>query len=388
MKLFKIRCSALPAAFACPPSVMPAEIRIDPVSAPAGQGSAAHEVMDAIVTTDANSIDGIDLHAIAEKWDADEEELKIQAFVGLKVWKRLRGEFAGAQAEVELAASFDLGDDVTLELTGHLDVLALLAAIRRAKLGDWKFGRVDRAHGHQVKGYMALALANYAEVDQVDGYVSWMVGENPAEPDIEPYSMNRDQLWEWLDEVKKRIVNWDGVYHPGDQCRFCPRNTSCAALTAMARRDVLVLGGAEMAERVKGGLQDLTDGELIALWRRGKVIESLLGGIKDAIKERVEALGPGGALPDGEGRELRFVESARRVLDPALAYDVLASRLTPDEMIAATKYSLKEATNAVAARAERGSKKTAIEDLVAALEAAGAITEEKTKRLMDMREKG
>jgi hypothetical protein len=388
MKLYKIRCSALPSAFVCPPSVLPAEVRIDPVSPPAAQGSAAHEVMDVIVTTDANSIDGIDIPEIARKWDADAEELKIQAFVGLKVWKRIRDHFPGAQAEVELVASFDLGDDVTLELTGHLDVLALMRAVRKAKLGDWKFGRVDRAHGHQVKGYMALALANYDEVNEVEGYVAWMLGENPAEPDIEPYSMNRDQLWEWLDEVKKRIVNWDGVYHPGEQCTYCPRNTSCAALTAMARRDVLVLGDPEMAERVKAGLQDLTDRELIALKRRGKVVAKMIEGIDAALRERVEALGPGGALSDGDGREFRFVESARRVLAPALARAVLAAHLTTEELDACTKYSLSDASDAVAARAERGKKKIAIEELGAALEAAGAVSEEKTKRLMDMREKG
>jgi hypothetical protein len=82
------------------------------------------------------------------------------------------------------------------------------------------------------------------------------------------------------------------------------------------------------------------------------------------------------------------VESPRRVLDPALAYDVLAARLTTEEMLAATKYSLSAASDAVAARADRGKKKVAIEELLTALQDAGAVTEEKTKRLMDMREKG
>ena len=388
MKTYKIRCSALPSAFVCPPSVMPAEVQIDPVSPAADQGSAAHEVMKQIVDEDARSIDGIELAEIARRWGADAEELKIQAFVGLKVWQQLRDYLPGGQAEVELSQSFDLGDDVTLELTGHLDVVALMRLAKKAKLGDWKFGRVDRNHSAQVRGYMALVLATYAEVEDVEAFVGWMVGSDPgAGPEIETYAMNRDQLWEWLDEVKKRVVNWDGVYHPGEQCTYCPRNTSCAAVTAMARRDVLILGGAEMAERVKGGLQDLTDGELIALKRRGKVVSKMLEGVDEALRARVEALGPGGALPDGEGREFRFVESPRRVLVPAQARDVLAMHLTTEELNAATKYSLSAASDAVAARAERGKKKIAIADLVTALEAADAITEEKTKRLMDMREK-
>jgi hypothetical protein len=362
---------------------------IDPVSAPADQGSAAHEVMKQIVDEDARSIDGIDVPEIARRWSADADELKIQAFVGLKVWQQLREHLPGGQAEVELAESFDLGDDVTLELTGHLDVVALMRLAAKAKLGDWKFGRVDRNHSAQVRGYMALVFATYPEVEDVEAFVGWMVGSDPgAGPDIETYTMNRDQLWEWLDEVKKRIVDWDGVYHPGEQCTYCPRNHDCPVVTAMARRDVLILGGAEMAERVKTGLQDLTDGELIALKRRGKVVAKMLEGVDDALRARVEALGPGGALPDGEGREFRFVESARRVLDPELARDVLAMRLTHEELVACTKYSLSAASDAVAARAERGQKKIKIAELVDALEAADAIREEKTKRLMDMRTKG
>lgn len=386
MTRYTIRCSSLPAAFVCPGSVRPASVPIDPVSDAADQGSAAHEVMRAIVEMDSKSIDDVDLVEIARKWRADPEQLQIQAFVGLKAWKKIREWFPSAQAEVALDQEFDLGDGVTLELTGHLDALSVDERALVGRLGDWKFGRVDKDHSHQVKGYLALLLAKYTQLAEAHGFVGWMVGLDPKEPDIEPYSMNRDQMWAWLDEVKRVVVDWDGVFHPGPQCAFCPRNHDCPAVTAMARRDVLALGDASMAEKVKTGLKDLPDRDIIAMYRRRSVLLQMFKAVEEETKARVEAAGD--VLPDGDGRELRFVKSERRTLDPMLAVPVLEERLTVEEIAACTTIKASQVDDAIAAKTERGSKKAAIEELNDALRAAGAVSIETTKRLMDLRSKG
>lgn len=384
---FTIRCSSLPMAFVCPGSVRRGDVLIDPVCEPADQGSAAHEAMQAIVEMDLKSIDDIDLVGIARKWSADPDELKIQAFIGLKIWKDVRQWFPNAQAEVNLQQEFDLGGDVVLELTGHLDAMSIDLRARAGRFGDWKFGRVDKNHSHQVKGYGTLQLANYADIDKALGFVGWALGSEPGGgPDIEDYSMTRDQMWEWLDEVKKRIVEWDGVFHPGQQCAFCQRNHDCPAMLAMARRDVLVLGGAEMAERIAGGLQDMPNAELIALDRRARVLTRVIESLRAVVKQRVEAAG--GCLPDGDGRELRFVNIPHRVIDPILSRLVLEERLSKEAIAACTKIGARDLDNAVAKKAERGGKKAAIKELDDALRAAGAITEEMTRKLMDVRTKG
>lgn len=384
---FSIRCSSLPMAFVCPGSVRRGDVLIDPVCDPASQGSAAHEAMQAIVEMDLKSIDDIDLVGISRKWSADPDELKIQAFIGLKIWKEVRQWFPNAQAEVDLRQEFDLGGEVTLELTGHLDAMSIDQRARVGRFGDWKFGRVDKDHAHQIQGYGTLQLANYSDIDKALGFVGWALGSEPGGgPDIEDYSMTRDQMWEWLDEVKKRIVEWDGVFHPGQQCTFCQRNHDCPAVRAMARRDVLVLGDPAMAERIENGLQDLTDVELIALDRRARVITRVIESLRAVVKQRVEAAG--GCLADGDGRELRFVDIPHRVIDPILSRPVLEERLTEEEIAACTKISASGLDNAVAAKTERGGKKAAIEELNEALEAAGAVATEKTKKLMDVRTKG
>lgn len=382
MKLFKIRCSALPAAFACPGSVRPAEVVIDPINEAANQGSAAHEVMRQIVEMDPRSLDDIDFVALARRWAADEDELRIQGAVGLQVWKELRGDFPNGQAEVELAQTFDLGDDIVVELTGHVDVLSLATSGSAVSIGDWKFGRVDRNHSAQVRGYMALALATYQQVDEARGLVGWM-----REREVEPYSMNRDQMWDWLMELKTRVIAWDGVYHPGEQCAYCSRNHSCEALTAMARRDVLILGDPGMAARIETGLQDLTDRELISLRRRGKVLAKLTEGIETVLRRRVEAA-PGKVIADGDGRELRIVEQEKRLIDPIRALPVLEERLTEEEIAACTVIRPGRVDDAIAAKTARGGKKAAIEELNEALGAAGALSVEVSEKLTDVRSKG
>lgn len=380
MKVIKIRCSALPAAFACPPSVLPVDVEIDPVSEPADQGSADHAVMKQIVEGDMRSLDGIDIKEIAAFWGVDRDDLTVHAFMSLQVWELVRNRFPDAQAEVDLTATFELSKDLILELSGHLDALSVVHRQRLANLGDWKYGRVDNNYAQQVRGYQALTIFNYDTVDTVHGFVGWMLDK-----DIEDYTMTRDQLWAWLEQVRDRIVNWDGVFHPGPQCGTCRRNHDCPALTAIARRDVLVFGGEQMGSSVAAGFKDLADAALITLYRRGRVLSKLIATLDAAVKLRVQAAG--GRLEDGEGRELRILSSGRRVIDPLLAKPVLEARFTPEEIAGATVLRPSELDDAIAAKTARGGKKAAIEELDTALRAANAVVEHTTERLMDVRTK-
>lgn len=380
MKVIKIRCSSLPSAFACPPSVLPVDVEIDPVSPPADQGSADHEVMRQIVESDMRSLDGIDIKDIAATWGVDREDLTVHAFMGLQVWGLVRDRFPDAQAEVELVATFQIRDDLMLELSGHLDALSVSQRQKMATLGDWKFGRVDNNYAQQVKGYQALVLFNYDLVDTVHGFVGWMLDK-----EIEDYVMTRDQLWAWLEEVDRRILKWDGVFHPGPQCGTCRRNHDCPALTAVARRDVLVFGGETMGGNAASGFKDLADADLIKLYRKGRVLSRLIESLDAAVKLRVRAAG--GRLEDGEGRELRIVEYSRRVVDPLLAKPVLEARLTEEEIASATVLRPSALDDAIAAKTERGGKKAAIEELDTALRAANAVVEHPLDKLMDARTK-
>lgn len=375
-RTISLRCSSLPYAFDCPGFLEPPAIEIDPVSEPAEEGSASHRVMEQIVESDAKSIDGIDLQGIADQFGVDQEQLKIRAFVGLKAWAQLRARFAQPQAEVFMARRWNLGPTTELELTGHADVLAVYHRERFAVLGDWKFGRVDRNHAHQLKGYATLTLETYKEIDRVEGFVGWLAG---GEPEIEHYVVTREASQAWLGQLYEQVIKWNRVYHPGEQCVFCPRSHECEALRAMARRDVLIMGGDGFAER----LEQLPAQELIGLHRRWKMIEKIGKSLELETKRRVRVAG--GALPDGDGWELRFSQQMRRKIDPILARPVLEARLDEKEIAACTHLSASDLDKAVANKAERGGKKLAIEELDTALRAAGAVTDKPEERLIDAR---
>ena len=309
-KIFRIRASSDPHGHDLPGLVRTSdgETLVDPVSDAGDGGSAAHDVMAALVDADATSLYDIDLEAIARRWSVEVEQLRILGFIGLKVWKVARDWLRPAQSEVYLEASFEVAKDVILEMTGHVDALAI--GQRAAAHGDWKFGMVDRNYHDQVDAYSALVLGNYPKVESVDGFVGWIRSD---EVERVP-TMTRDRLWEWLDRIRERVVEWNGVFHPGPQCTFCVRATSCPALAQQARRDALVFGGPDMAARIESGLADLADHEVVAIFRRWKALEKLGDDLTDAVKRRVRAAG--GRLPDGDGRELRFVSSESRVSTP------------------------------------------------------------------------
>ncbi len=380
--VFRIRASSMPAAFTCPGSARPVQeggVLVDPVSDAGDGGSAGHAVMAALVDADATTLYEVDLEPIARRWSVDVDDLKITAFIGLKVWKSVREWLRPAQSEVYLEASFEIAPGVVLELSGHIDALAVARLM--AAHGDWKFGRMDRDYQHQVHAYSALVLGNYPSVEKVDGFVGWMRSGQTERVE----RMTRENLWQWLDEVRERVVQWDGVYHPGGHCSICPRAAACPALATTARRDVLVFGGEAMAAKVEAGLGDLSDSEVVSIWRRWKSVERLGKSLHEAVQKRVRAAG--GALPDGDGRELRFIDSPRRVVSPKLGLPVLREHLTEDEILGCMKIGMSAVDDAVAAKTPKGGKKKAIEAVAEALEAAGAVTTETNEKLMDLRVK-
>jgi hypothetical protein len=343
------------------------------VSEPADEGNAGHEVMRQIAETDATNLDLVDLVAIGQRFGVDPDELRSLAWNGLWVWKQIREAFAGAKGEADLAA--EIG---SVTLTGHVDLLSIRDDV--AHLIDWKFGRVDRDHAEQVRGYAALVLRRYPEVQRVSMAIAWM-----RDRELEPYSMTREQLPAWEARFTGELADWDGVFHPGPGCWACPRSHECPAMTALARRDVEVLGGEEMAARMVEGLATLPDAEVVALRRKAKQIAKLIDSLDEAVKMRVDQAG--GVLADGAGAELRFTESNRRDINPLKAWPVIQGRLDDTEIAGCLKISASSLDDTIAKKAGRGQGAAAKRALQAALEEAQAITLIPSRRLIDARTK-
>jgi hypothetical protein len=427
-----IRCSSLPAAFSCPGSIQTPALRINPDSEPANEGNAGHAVMHIIAERDLTSLDEVNLTEIARAYKVDADELRHAAWNGIAVWRQIRESFPGARGEVDFASVLvpDLlgmsaegrscatcfhppeahiynegacrpgftcaaacerfvpaasartttivEDGVTL--TGHADLLARDGA--RANGADWKFGRVDKDYSHQVRGYMALTLLMYPEIEHVAWTIVWM-----RERETESYTMDRAQgLPDFLDRFTRDVVGWDGTYRPGPKsCAWCPRAHECPALEAMARRDVALLTDGDLAAKMERGLVELPDETVVDLYRRAKYITNACDSLKEAIRARVEHAG--GALDGGDGTELRFISTNSRVIDPLAAWPVMEARLGPEDIAAVVKVPASRLDDVIATKAGRGNGASAKRELAAALEAAGAIRLVPGKRLSDQRKK-
>ncbi len=381
MSALKLRASALPLAFRCAGALQPAEVDVDPYNEAAEEGTAGHEVMRRIVDMDLNSIDDVDVTSIARQFEVDDGDLRIHAFVGVRVWKELRAMFPTPHAEVRLRLELPGPPGIDqVFLTGQLDVFSIDRARRVANVADWKFGRLDGDHRHQLAAYSALVLMNYPEVDRVDAFAVWM-----RDGEVEPYSMDRVQMEAWLDNLLDTVAEWDGTYRPGRHCIGCRRAHECPARVAMVRQDVEMIAGPELAAELAVGLSGASPAAVVSLRRKAKAIAGVLKQLDEAIAIRVNQAG--GVLDDGAGRELRFRETEHRAIDPLLAAPVLEKFLSDAEIAQCMKMSAGKFDDAVARKTDRGLKKKRIAEFGEALRAAGAVTIEKRRRLEDRKKR-
>jgi uncharacterized protein DUF2800 len=381
--LVHVRASSMPAAFTCAGSIRAPDIEVDPVNEAATEGTAAHEVMRFIAEGDLQNLDTIDISGIAQRYGVDPDGLRIHGWNGLFMWKHIRAAYIGGAGEINLEAVI-----AGVRVSGHIDLFTRVGDIAHG--ADWKFGRLDHNYYHQVAAYMVLILLKYPELHEVLFSICWM-----RDKDIETYRMTRDGMAAWIASFEAEVVQWnERVFRPGGHCRHCRRSASCPALAAVARRDVEILSeDPSIAERIKNGLGDLKPAELVSLYRRAKAVEAFAKSLQDGVKDYVDRTGQ--PLQDGEGGELRFVDTdGSRVIDPQTAWPVLQAKLSEDELANAIKISVSKVEAAVADRANAAAvaagKKPrkgaeAKRDLNVALEAVHAIRRVPGRQFRDQR---
>lgn len=378
-KLLDLRCSALPRAFLCPGSVREVDLRIESSGEPAQLGSAAHAVLDQVVTRDLTSLkDVTDLEEIAARFGVDLKDLRPLVWYGIEAWtSSLRETMPSAQSEVPLGAS-----GAGFRLSGHADVIAVGDAV--AAVNDWKSGRVDADHSHQVKGYAWLIFCLHPAVMTVHASITWL-----RDQEIETYTITRADADAWADRLRRRVVEWDGrTFHPGPACTYCPRSHDCPAIVASTRRDIAILSEFDPANpddlaRVENGIAALAPADAVALLRRARAIETLAGRVKDMIRRRVQQ---DGSLASGSGTELRLVATkGNREIDPIRAWPALHAAMSDDELATCITVSVGAVEDVVAAKAGKGKGAGAKRALAKALEDAGAISRTPGAQLREIR---
>ena len=330
------------------------EVRLNVGSAPASAGTAAHKCSEGLAKS--GSIDWDTLTDVARRYNVDEDELRALCGMATALWRDVAESFPNALTEQFIKVELS-----RIIITGHVDLISIGGSVGR--VGDWKFGYKDHWVKPQLQTYASLLLVDNPELTQATGTALWVRAH-----EAENYTMGRQGAREWLEYLERKFVDWDGVYHVGDHCQWCPRSHCCPAGRALARRDVECF----VEESNADSLELMKPDELIATLQMARRVSRYAAACVKAIKDHVQLNGP--VL--GSERELTIIEEPRRSLDPLAAFPVLREDLgfKDEDLAASMKLRLGIIEQIVAKRAGRGKGAAAKRDLQARLEKAGAVT--------------
>lgn len=357
-----IRCSRLPLAWNCPESqnVPDGTVVLNIGGEPAEAGNASHRYMSAHVRgTELN------IPQLAAEHGCDPDELSMLCAQGRKLLSEL-GKYikidGTMKTEVPLRASIE--DNIFL--VGNADI-----AGRQGRTGlvvDYKSGRLDADHTHQLNGYGYCWMQHLGpEIEKVTVIVGML---RTGTWDVT--HLTREQLISWSEELSRRIRNGRGNFNPGESCAYCQRRTNCPGRQALLRtitKDWSVEGAPiiDWTPETRAAM-----GPAIGtMYGRAKFVESVAEEFRAAVKADVLEHGP---LPIGDGRQLAITETNKRVLDPAKARPILEKYLSADDIDSATKISMAACEQAAASGARKGMGAGIKREMAAALEAAGALS--------------
>lgn len=366
--IISLRASSLPMAFRCAGSLMREADHIDgkvhavPASGEeASLGTAVHEVLRDVVRADVDELP--DLMEYANRWAVDADDLAMLARFGLKAWRELRQYFPSPMTEVELSC----GDRTSWELTGHLDVYA--PGDQSAGIIDWKSGRLDVDSYHQMAAYARLSASDC----KAESFICPVV--YLREGNYRVFRFTREDLSVWQERLVNEVVQWDSTYRPGEQCRFCARQLSCPARSALVQQSARDLAEFQQA----GG--PLTHADILSLYRRAKVVSSAVEHFDKWLRQQIEAAGP----IVTEEASLELSEQDRDQIKPLEAWPMLSQKLDEQELAACVKIGKTALLDAIGAKAPPRGKGKAKAELMEELRAAGAVDVKTVKVLREVR---
>ncbi|MDD4888898.1 MAG: DUF2800 domain-containing protein [Phycisphaerae bacterium] len=361
-----IHCSRLPLAFQCPGSLRPPvdmELVADEEGEdPAAMGTAGHEIMADVAIGDLDELPDVSLYA--DLFEVDPDDLGMLAGRAMKCWRELKPYMPlPRRVEETLQAP---------QMVGTPDVWGLYG--RTARLVDYKFGRLDLDHREQLAGYAYMICSGFdpGVVETVEAVVVLV-----REGAMRKFVWTPGELRQWRRRLDDEVVQWDGRFHVGGHCRFCPRQFHCPARTAMIQSTIESLVHMEMPT-------DLTTGAAILdLYGRIKVVSQAVEQFKSYCRQQLEA---GRKIDDGNGRSLTLASRGRDAIDARLAWPILSRVLTEDELAASATINKGRMLEAVAGKAPARARGRARAEMMEALEQAGAVSRTEYRVLTEVRE--
>ena len=349
--VLKIRCSSTGRSVNCPGSLIKSHSPFDAPNDFGTAGSAAHEALMHLA-------EGIepDLEAIAAKYSVDLEELSMRYYFGRKIWNGIQKMFPNPEAEHYVSGFAGEGwysqgtTDLLSRSYDEAGVLLTMAVL------DWKTGRSNDEHEHQLLSYAANAVAQYGM--PASGYVG---GLEVHVLNFETFGHKFDlKDIEWLRGRLNSSVEHKRRFAPGLHCKFCPRTLQCDA-----RERWLRSGATSLVELPKG---EITPTVLAHLYPRFKVLEKAMKDYASLLNEALDD----GPIDMGDGTQMIMT----RKVEERISYketSPLFEDFSNDERATFLTVSKGKLLDLIGNKKESGTKKAAKEAFIEQVRGKGGI---------------
>lgn len=329
---------------------------------PAVVGTIVHALCQSLVETGA-----YDLTTLNGLSEADQDRGRMMFNNFLTVWQEARLHMTSPHVEVQFEV--ELSHCV---LTGHIDCLSIQPA--RAFILDYKTGRQHEDHYHQMAAYAMGLWVQAGKPENFVIYVSTVYLEDTA---VHPYTFTPDSLRQWEAMVAAQIVQQR--YTVGRKCAVCSLQDSCPAARYYAASIITLLGNLHESEYT-----DLPSWESLSPEDRGAIVDKMymldksLDRLRLSLRNHVKSKG---AVDIGGGKEMAIIEQEERTVNASAAIPILLNRIGPSAVTQVSRLPLEAVLTAYAAKAAKGRKTQARNELLAELEAAGAIQKSKSTKM-------
>lgn len=351
-----IRASSFPRNVACQASAIEVYPVIETHHPLADLGSAVHELLAGHINPPEPNVADV-----AAKWDIEDvDDLDYLFAAGRKLWRNLSRFFPDPCTERTFRVQHP-----QLTVTGHTDVFSVVGT--EARIADWKSGYVEDDYLEQVRAYSWLALATNPALQSAYALVVWL-----RTGIVEPHRWTRAELARWEEDTFPRLARPQEIYSPGKHCRYCPRGLACPAKTELLKQAAVAIDSASQLARAVAPSDPIERANNLALLlERCRAMEKVIDVTKEWIK--TEVVSAGSRLALGNGLSLVVTTQERESVDYAAARDVLASRLTQEDLAHCLKVAKSELEKAIKANAGRGQKAAAWQELLEELKEQDAL---------------
>ena len=243
----------------------------------------------------------------------------------------------------------------------------------KAHLIDYKFGfnPVDDAeHNAQMWAYTLGVFDKHDYIKEVTVHIL-----QPRLDLIFTHTFTREGDYERIHKRIKGIIDkcknhTEADYTPGDQCVYCYKLADCPAVHGATMQIVKAYDMAHDAQlpELFQPSQLSTPERRAQAQRIAMVMEAWCSSVR---KHNLEFAKEGGEIP---GYGLKEIQGRREIKDSQKAWDLVKGKLTPEEFSSACEIKFTDLADLVAAKAPRGQKTVAKEQLEDDLIAAEAMT--------------